>query len=716
MNAPARVAALIDPRADVATAAPAVPGRRGRGEVALLRDELQQLVGEQLVHLALAPQLPQPVDDAELAVLVGRVLVADVDPPQRVGALRDDGGGGTTVRRGRRRGHRRKRPRLLLQVREEAVPEHERHLVGHDVARLARVAGHVEQLRDERRPLEALADEEEQRHHVPDLVPEEGRPADVEVVDLGVQLSVASSADDARRGREARLPQRLAASRIASMSSHPVLTPPPPPPPAAVPDDGSGVKAGCPVEDPGVAELVLGVVERLRRRFLSIILFHLHLVRPRLDGRSLRRHRRRAVVVAVRQLRPLLGQRPVAAHPQPDDLAKGAHATVRPPALGVLAAVELHDALVLGEDEARLGQGVPQLLLDGRLVAHGLELEPAVVLAQVRELQGDEPCRVPRRVHLALPLGRLRRPLALFCGRAILGRGARALCFFRLHRLRRSFGCRARVELGLKLLDSLDEARLGPGVVVALAGHVCVRVRPARESHALGVGGRGKCPKSCARIARKRDAFPVLALIFITCLADNPRLPALRAMDPEVVKLLLVGDEKCGKTTFLSRLSAGERTNPIPLLRDIDQPYIFNANLGDKKFRLEFYDTSCPDNWRLLDPDVVVICYDISQRLSLINMKRYWLDEVKRAFTRRDSLPVVILGLKRDLRSETDPNGIIYPQEAYQVAQTMRADRYVECSAVTGELVKLAFEDICKTATATTTAAGGTSDGGCTVL
>ena len=59
------------------------------------------------------------------------------------------------------------------------------------------------------------------------------------------------------------------------------------------------------------------------------------------------------------------------------------------------------------------------------------------------------------------------------------------------------------------------------------------------------------------------------------------------------------------------------------MLRDIDQPYIFNANLGDKKFRLEFYDTSCPDNWRLLDPDVVVICYDISQRLSLINMKRY---------------------------------------------------------------------------------------------
>lgn len=79
-------------------------------------------------------------------------------------------------------------------------------------------------------------------------------------------------------------------------------------------------------------------------------------------------------------------------------------------------------------------------------------------------------------------------------------------------------------------------------------------------------------------------------------------------------------------------------------------------------------------------------------------------------------MPIVILGLKRDLRSENDPNGIIYPQEAYQMAQTMRADRYVECSAVTGELLKLAFEDICKTATKTATPAGGQSEGGCVVV
>ncbi|KAH8127588.1 hypothetical protein ACSS6W_006752 [Trichoderma asperelloides] len=187
-------------------------------------------------------------------------------------------------------------------------------------------------------------------------------------------------------------------------------------------------------------------------------------------------------------------------------------------------------------------------------------------------------------------------------------------------------------------------------------------------------------------------------------------------MEDAVVKLLLVGDEKCGKTTFLSRVKAGEGINPIPLLRDIDQPYTFSVNMSSRRYRFEFYDTSSPENWRLLDPDVIIICYDISQRLSLINMKRYWINEVKQSFSRRDSLPVVIMGLKRDLRSENDPNGIIYPQDAYRMAQEMRADRYVECSAVTGELIRPAFEDICKTAIATTTEKGGQSEGGCTIM
>lgn len=68
------------------------------------------------------------------------------------------------------------------------------------------------------------------------------------------------------------------------------------------------------------------------------------------------------------------------------------------------------------------------------------------------------------------------------------------------------------------------------------------------------------------------------------------------------------------------------------------------------------------------------------------------------------------------MRSEEDPNGFIHPQEAYRVAQEMRADKYAECSAVTGELFKLAFEEICSSAVKTTTADGGQSEGGCVAM
>lgn len=74
-----------------------------------------------------------------------------------------------------------------------------------------------------------------------------------------------------------------------------------------------------------------------------------------------------------------------------------------------------------------------------------------------------------------------------------------------------------------------------------------------------------------------------------------------------------------------------------------------------------------------------------------------------------------MLGLKRDLRSEKDPNGIIYPQEAYRIAQELRCDKYMECSAVTGELVHEVFEDICKTA-AMSADNGGMSEGGCGIM
>jgi len=62
---------------------------------------------------------------------------------------------------------------------------------------------------------------------------------------------------------------------------------------------------------------------------------------------------------------------------------------------------------------------------------------------------------------------------------------------------------------------------------------------------------------------------------------------------------------------------------PISLLRDGDQPFIFEIKFFNRPYRFEFYDTASPESWKLLTPKVIVLCYDISSRLSLINVQRF---------------------------------------------------------------------------------------------
>ena len=54
--------------------------------------------------------------------------------------------------------------------------------------------------------------------------------------------------------------------------------------------------------------------------------------------------------------------------------------------------------------------------------------------------------------------------------------------------------------------------------------------------------------------------------------------------------------------------------------------------------------------------------------------------------------------------------------QGYRIAQELHCDRYAECSAVTGELIKEAFEDIAKVAAMTTTEKGAQGEGGCTIM
>jgi len=241
------------------------------------------------------------------------------------------------------------------------------------------------------------------------------------------------------------------------------------------------------------------------------------------------------------------------------------------------------------------------------------------------------------------------------------------------------------------------------------------------------------------------------------------------ADSPPEIPILLLGDAGVGKSTFLSYVSHGLHTarhtlllpslSPqtlivdesrltlgsslqtppnatLPTLYDLDQPFPFNIRLYNRPYRFEFSDTASPTNYTLLKPAVIILCYSIAEPETLHSLHTRWRLIVEKHFNYDESLPVIVLGLKRDVRArEEDYDGwvrrrereggvvgeegtevlngrtFVYPQEGLKVAQEMRCDRYCECSAMTGELCREVFEDIAKTAAMTTTEKGGKSQG-----
>ena len=165
----------------------------------------------------------------------------------------------------------------------------------------------------------------------------------------------------------------------------------------------------------------------------------------------------------------------------------------------------------------------------------------------------------------------------------------------------------------------------------------------------------------------------------------------------------------------------------------------------NRPYRFEFSDTASPTSYYTLRPDLLVLCYDITRRATLYNLKERWKHTIDGHFNADERIPVVVVGLKRDLREEWTAEEYaaleaeadlgrggwgsgggsaevrrygrcVMPQEGVRVAQEMRADRYAECSALTGELCQQVLEDISRTAAMTTTEKGGRTEGGCVVL
>jgi len=155
------------------------------------------------------------------------------------------------------------------------------------------------------------------------------------------------------------------------------------------------------------------------------------------------------------------------------------------------------------------------------------------------------------------------------------------------------------------------------------------------------------------------------------------------------IRIVVIGDEKCGKTVLISRFI----NNSIP---PSYKPTSFDKFLTSKEvcgeiFNITVWDTSGSHNFDTVRPlsygeaDVFIVCFKISDPLSLYNVKSRWIQEIEK----HTVAPVILCGCQADLRTDEDTvshlgrlgRSPVTPDQAMAIGAQIHATNYIETAA-----------------------------------
>lgn len=164
------------------------------------------------------------------------------------------------------------------------------------------------------------------------------------------------------------------------------------------------------------------------------------------------------------------------------------------------------------------------------------------------------------------------------------------------------------------------------------------------------------------------------------------------------LKIVVVGDYKSGKTTFLLRFSTGKLPEEyIPtVFPNTEKEY----EIDGKTYRLALWDTSGQHDYDKIRPlsypatKCFIVCLPVVELKSISgNLKDGIIKEIKHHCP---NTPFIIVGTKCDLRDDqkflkenkNDIQKIITKEDGEKFAKDVGAYSYVECSSHTGDHVQ----------------------------
>ncbi|BFZ22602.1 hypothetical protein BsWGS_25640 [Bradybaena similaris] len=162
------------------------------------------------------------------------------------------------------------------------------------------------------------------------------------------------------------------------------------------------------------------------------------------------------------------------------------------------------------------------------------------------------------------------------------------------------------------------------------------------------------------------------------------------------IKCVLVGDGAVGKTnlarTYVDKKYPEEYTPTI-----LDNLSV-NLMVDNINVSIAIWDTVGLSEYDKLRPlaypgtDVFLLCFDLNNKASADNIKLKWKPEVEEHCPQ---VPIILVGTKLDLRQNADRHGDsqqeVSRKEGMRIAKSIRAVKYLECSALRQEGVSEVF-------------------------
>lgn len=172
-------------------------------------------------------------------------------------------------------------------------------------------------------------------------------------------------------------------------------------------------------------------------------------------------------------------------------------------------------------------------------------------------------------------------------------------------------------------------------------------------------------------------------------------------------KVVVVGDGACGKTCLLEVFRRNQFPAAyIPTVVDnfAKDVTISEGSAGSEVcVTLALWDTAGQEDYDTIRPlsyretDLVLICYTIENKKKIPNISKKWLMEIKNYCPKAGYF---LVGLKSDLRTLNDPTldkaAFISTEEGQDIANSIKAVKFIECSARTGENVNTVFNEAAK--------------------